>query len=59
VWGLIPATECGDSAILTVTGTVPDTAMSADGRGAWTAPGLLGLLLLGLALLALPRFARR
>ncbi len=56
VWGLIPATECGDSAILTVTGTVPDTALDVDGRGAWSALGLLFLLL---ALLRLPRFASR
>ena len=56
VWGFIPATECGDSAILTVTGTVPDTAVVTDGRGAWSA---LGALLLALALLSLLRFARR
>jgi hypothetical protein len=54
VWGFIPATECGDSAILTVTGTVPDTALAADGRGAWTA---LGVLLLVLGLMSLHRFA--
>jgi hypothetical protein len=52
VWGFIPATECGDSAILTVTGTVPDTAMVADSLGAWS---LLGMLLLAIALLSLPR----
>jgi hypothetical protein len=52
VWGLIPATECGDSAILTVTGTVPDTALDVDGRDAWS---ILGVLLLALAVLVLPR----
>jgi hypothetical protein len=56
VWGFILATECGDSAILTVTGTVPDTALTADGRGAWWA---LGVLLLVLALMCLPRFMTR
>ena len=56
VWGFIPATECGDSAILTVTGTVPDTALAAHGLGAWS---LLGMLLLALALLSVPRLARR
>lgn len=53
VWGFIPATECGDSAILTVTGTVPDTALNADDRGAWSA---LGVLLLAVALASMPRF---
>jgi hypothetical protein len=53
VWGFIPGSECGDSAILTVTGTVPDTALAADGRSAWSA---LGVLLLALALMSLPRF---
>ena len=52
VWGFIPATECGDSAILTVTGAVPDTAMTADGRGGLP---VLGTLLLVLAVLGLPR----
>jgi hypothetical protein len=56
VWGFIPATECGDSAILTVTGTVPNTALGADGRAAWTALSALGVLLLGLALPSLPLF---
>jgi hypothetical protein len=56
VWGFIPATECGDSAILTVTGTVPDTAAVLD---APLAPAGLGLLLLALALSLLPRLARR
>lgn len=55
VWGLIPATECGDSAILTVTGTVPDTALAADGRGESSAVLTLGVLLLTLALMSLPR----
>ena len=50
VWGLIPATECGDSAILTVTGAVPDTAIASDGRATLSA---IGLLLLALALTAL------
>ena len=54
VWGFIPATECGDSAILTVTGTVPNTALGTDGRPTWT---MLGLLVVALALLSLPRFA--
>jgi hypothetical protein len=56
VWGFIPATECGDSAILTVTGTVPDTALSADAEVPWT---VLGLFLLTMALLRFPRPARR
>lgn len=56
VWGFIPATECGDSAILTVTGTVPDTATALD---APLAPVGLGLLLLALAVILLPRLARR
>jgi hypothetical protein len=50
VWGFIPATECGDSAILTVTGTVPDTAMAEP-----DARSILGLLLLALAALGLAR----
>jgi hypothetical protein len=50
VWGFIPATECGDSAILTVTGAVPDTAMATDGRAPWS---VLGLLLLATALTGL------
>jgi hypothetical protein len=50
VWGLIPATECGDSAILTVTGAVPDTAMAAD-DGSLVSP--VGLLVLALALIGL------
>jgi hypothetical protein len=54
VWGLIPATECGDSAILTVTGTVPDTAMSADAGLPWTA---LGVVLLALAVFRWNRLA--
>jgi hypothetical protein len=52
VWGFIPATECGDSAILTVTGTVPDTAMATDGPDAWS---ILGVLVLALALVGLGR----
>jgi hypothetical protein len=58
VWGFIFATECGDSAILTVSGTVPNTAMAADSPGAWSA---LGVLLLALALVSVPWFlaARR
>ena len=47
VWGLIPATECGDSAVLTVTAGVPDTAVSAEGASIWS---VLGLLLLSVAL---------
>jgi hypothetical protein len=50
VWGFIPATECGDSAILTVTGSVPDTAVAAVGPSPWSA---LGLLLLASALIGL------
>lgn len=53
VWGFIPATECGDSAILTVTGALPNTALAADSVGGWSA---LGVLLLALALVSLPRF---
>jgi hypothetical protein len=58
VWGFIFATECGDSAILTVTGTVPNTAMATDGRGTGSA---LGILFLALALVSVPWFpaARR
>jgi hypothetical protein len=52
VWGFIPASECGDSAILTVTGTVPDTATASDGPVAWS---ILGVLLLALAVLGLAR----
>lgn len=52
VWGFIPASECGDSAILTVTGTVPDTA--TDQPGARLVPSGVGILFLiaamGLAL---------
>jgi hypothetical protein len=47
VFGLIFATECGDSALLTVT-AVPDTAMDASG---WSMATALGGLLLALALL--------
>jgi hypothetical protein len=50
VWGFIPATECGDSAILNVTGTVPDTAMAGP-----DARSILGVLLLALAALGLAR----
>lgn len=55
VWGFIFATECGDSAILTVTGTVPDTAMADGLSTGW--PLLLGLgsLLLFLALVGASR----
>ena len=48
VWGILPASECGDSAVLTVTGAVPDTAMPANGPMAWSN---LGLLLLAMALI--------
>ena len=48
VWGILPATECGDSAILTVTGAVPDTAMDQGGPSLWSA---VGLLLIALSLL--------
>ncbi len=47
VWGILPATECGDSAVVTVTG-VPDTAMDASG---WPLATAVGALLLVLALL--------
>jgi hypothetical protein len=50
VWGFIFGTECGDSAILTVTGTVPDTALPAGGTDAWSVLSVLGILLLGLAI---------
>ena len=56
VWGLIPATECGDSAILTVTGAVPDTAVPSHGGSAWSA---LGLLLLAAALFVLANRSER
>ena len=55
VWGFIPASECGDSAILTVTGTLPDAAVADDGREAWSALSALGVLLLALALFSLRR----
>jgi len=45
VWGLIFATECGDSALLTVT-AVPDTAADASG---WAPASIVGALLLVLA----------
>ena len=45
VWGLIFATECGDSALVTVT-AVPDTAMDASG---WPMATSVGALLLALA----------
>ena len=47
VWGIIPATECGDSALVTVT-AVPDTAMDASG---WPMATSVGALLLALAFL--------
>jgi hypothetical protein len=56
VWGFIPASECGDSAILTVTGTLPDAALDANVFGAWSTLSALGVLLLGLALLSLRRW---
>jgi len=46
VWGLIFATECGDSAQVTVT-AVPDTAIDAKG---WPLATALGALLLALAM---------
>ena len=56
VWGLIPASECGDSAILTVTaGTVPNTAARA---AALPAPELLGALLLVLGAASVPSLRR-
>ena len=53
VWGFIPATECGDSAILTVTGTLPNTALGADGPAAPPSGTLLVVLGLGLISLSL------
>ena len=50
VWGLIPATECGDSAVLTVTAGVPDTAMAS---GSLSLLPAVGFLLLTMALIAL------
>jgi hypothetical protein len=55
VWGFIPATECGDSAILTITGTVPDTAVADGPSTGWPLPLGLGLLLLLLALVGASR----
>ena len=52
VWGLIPATECGDSAILTVTGALPNTAVAQDGQS-WLSA--VGLLLIALSLLGARR----
>ena len=46
VWGLIFATECGDSAQITVT-AVPDTAMDASG---WPLATAIGALVLALAM---------
>ena len=45
VWGFIEGSECGDSALVTVT-AVPDTAMDASG---WPLPTGAGALLLALA----------
>jgi hypothetical protein len=47
VWGLIPATECGDSALLTVN-AVPDTAVGDHG---WPASQVVGAFALVLAIL--------
>ncbi len=56
VWGLIPATECGDSAILTVTAaSVPNTAARPE---ALPVPELLGALLLILAATSVPSLRR-
>ena len=56
VWGLIPASECGDSAILTVTAaTVPNTAARPV---ALPVPELLGALLLLLGAASVPGLRR-
>jgi hypothetical protein len=57
VWGFIEGSECGDSALVTVTG-VPDTAMDAGGLPLATAVGAL-LLALATASLFLIRASRR
>jgi hypothetical protein len=44
----IPETECGDSDVVTITGTVPNTAMTP----AWRAELIAGIVLLVLAALA-------
>ena len=50
VWGFIPATECGDTATLTVTAaTVPDTATSADLPSPVAALGAMLVVLAGSA----------
>lgn len=53
VWGLIPATECGDSALVTVT-AVPDTATGTSGSPLASA---IGVVLLALGVLSLPHAA--
>jgi CHRD domain len=56
VWAFIEGSECGDSAILTVTeATVPNTAVPADGV---PTTGLLGMLLLMLGTLGILRVQR-
>ena len=55
VWGLIPATECGDSAILTVN-AVPDTAM---GTPAWPILSAVGLLMMLVGIVGIPAYRRR
>jgi hypothetical protein len=57
VWGLIFATECGDSAQVTVT-AVPDTAIDASGWPLATAVGAL-LLILAMARLLPVRLSGR
>lgn len=49
IWALIPESECGDSAILTIQGAVPDTALQPT-----TAPvaEALGILLLAVSVLS-------
>ena len=51
VWGFIEGSECGDSALVTVT-AVPDTSMDASG---WPLATSVGALLLALAMGSLLR----
>jgi hypothetical protein len=51
VWGFIEGSECGDSALVTVTG-VPDTSMDSSG---WSVATLVGVLLLALAIPSVAR----
>ena len=53
VWGFIEGSECGDSALVTVT-AVPDTAMDASG---WPLATGVGTLMLALAMASLLRLS--